>query len=911
MKKFLTVLASLILCFSLLLGACGSGDNGGDKKPDNGGGTQKPDDKPKPDDWDGTEYELELEDGCRQLTIYYNRPAGYANCDIWMWYDGKDGRGYELHRTAYGAKAVINVPDTITEVGFIIRTGCSNPGGATWDTATKDGTDNDRSVTLKGERTEIYTKAGDANSYISEDGGKTLKLLKVISLADLQDETHLKLVLSDGSAISSPSDITVKDGEGNKVEVSSVAKNVATLASALDLSKQYTVTVSDLDPAGIVPLTYFSSDEFENKYAYSGKLGVELSSDSTTFRLWAPTASKVVLNVYDGGVGGEANKTDMTKGEKGVWSHTANSNLSGKYYTYTVSTSAGVNEAVDPYAVSAGLNGKRGMILDLSTTDPDGWSDTPLNIAGYENYTDAEIWEVHVRDFSNKISSSQYKGKYLAFTERGLTNSAGVPVGVDYLVNLGITHVHLQPTFDFASVDEAKNTDSDPSNDTFNWGYDPQNYNVPEGSYATDASDGAVRVREFKQMVQGLHSAGIGVILDMVYNHTYSAESNLNAIVPYYYYRYSASGTLSNGSGCGNETASERAMMRKFMVDSVTYWQKEYNVDGFRFDLMGLHDVETMNEIKDEVHKINAKAIIYGEGWTGGTTTDSYTGAILKNIKEVNDANGKNGVSLFNDILRDAIKGSVFDIEDTGFATGANALTTGSVLFGVNGGVYDGKLGTTNKNGWWTYNASNIVNYCSAHDNNTLWDRICSVYGTAEGSLNARLSRNRLSGAIVQASLGIPFMLAGEEMLRAKINEDGSYNENSYNSSDKVNNIDWEKLTQDSSEYNMMNYYKGLIAFRKAHAALRQVDVKSGERVAVQLVNKNKAFVMYTVTDLVGGEQLLVVLNGEENAVARELPEGNWNMYVNGTQAGTTVLEENCTGSKTFNAISCYIFVKA
>ncbi|MDE7159030.1 MAG: type I pullulanase, partial [Clostridiales bacterium] len=338
-------------------------------------------------------------------------------------------------------------------------------------------------------------------------------------------------------------------------------------------------------------MTYFSSAAFSNAYTYNGNdLGVTLAENSTQFKLWAPTAASVKLNLFEAGNGGVAYKTvDLTLGEKGVWSYTENLNLDGKYYTYTVKTSLGEQEAVDPYAKSAGLNGLRGMIIDLDTTDPDGWDGTPFNNPNVENYTDAQIWEVHVRDFSNKIKSSKYKGKYLAFTERGLTEN-NVPVGIDYLVELGITHVHLLPSYDYASVDEAK------PNESFNWGYDPQNYNVPEGSYSTDPTDGAKRVTEYKQMVQALHNAGISVVMDVVYNHTYSLDSNLNKVVPYYYYRYGNDGTPSNGSGCGNETASERAMVRKYMVDSVSYWQNEYNLDGFRFDLMGVHDITTMQD---------------------------------------------------------------------------------------------------------------------------------------------------------------------------------------------------------------------------------------------------------------------------------------------------------------------------
>lgn len=849
------------------------------------------------------DYNLPLEDGKNQVTIYYNRPQGYEKCDIWFWYSGVDGRGYEWHPCAYGAKFVANVPESVTEVQFIIRTNCSDPGGSGWGTATKDGTDSDRKVKIEGKTTEIYTKAGDGNNYISKDGGNTLEIMKFLSMADMQDATHIKVTTSDGSAVKKE-DVKITAADGTEVPVASVSGSTVTLSKALDLSVSYTLSLKEYGEVGVVPLTYFSSAAFESEYTYNGTLGVELKDSSTIFRLWAPTASEVKLNIFDNGSDGKAIKTQaMKKGDKGVWSFTADENLNGKYYTYTVTTSVGTQEAVDPYAVSAGLNGQRGMILDLDSTDPENWTNTPFDNRDVENYTDAQIWEVHVRDFSNKISQSKYKGKYLAFTETGLKEN-GIPVGVDYLKELGVTHVHLLPSFDFASVDESKN-------EGFNWGYDPQNYNVPEGSYSTDPAHGEVRVKEYKQMVQALHNEGISVVMDVVYNHTYSADSNLNRIVPYYYYRYDATGMNSNGSGCGNETASERSMVRKYMVDSVKYWQSEYNLDGFRFDLMAVHDLKTMQEIEKAVHAVNPEAIIYGEGWTGGTVqlADDQK-ADLANLATLNKGtSGKtNGVAMFNDVLRDALKGSVFDIEDTGFATGAKASSLDKVLFGVTGCYNVPNFGKGN--GWSADNPTQVINYASAHDNNTLWDRICHVYGEENSTLDKRLAMNRLTAAVVQTSLGIPFMQAGEEMLRAKKNPDGSYNENSYNASDEVNNIKWNLLSSDSEQYKMMQYYKGLIAFRKSCETLRLDNVGEPRmhEYVCELVERDGAYAAVTMTNLDTNEKLLIVYNAEETEKSVTLPAGSWDLYIDGTRAGATAIQTGLSGAQTVKGISCHVY---
>ena len=912
-KKILMSVMTVLFCMLFVFAACApKGDNGGGGGGDIGGEIP---------DTPGDEYTLECPAGYRQITVYWNRAnGGYDDCDVWMWYNGGDGVALTFHECEYGGKVILNVPEDTIKVGYIVRTNCSAPGFAVWDGVIKDGSDTDRYVTLRGKSTVIYLKSGDANAYESNDGGKTLELLRYIVLADMVNTTRVNVTMSDSTVnisklyAANKNSVKIIDGNKNEVEINGITnKNVIYTNTKLDVAKPYTLHIDEYDDVGIVPATYFTSDEFKSMYTYDGPLGVDVATDKVTFRLWAPTASRVVLNVYNDGYWGES-KThiDLVRGDKGVWTYEGDrldqkgsERFVNKYYTYSVTTSMGKQEAVDPYARSAGINGGRGMILDLETTNPEGWSKTPFTsyANGYEvnNYTDANIWEIHVRDFSNMIDKSQYKGKFLAFTEEGLTNEAGIHVGIDYLKELGITHVHLLPSYDYASVDE--NSD-DPQ---FNWGYDPENYNVPEGSYSTNPADGRVRVNEYKKMVQALHKAGIGVIMDVVYNHTYSADSNFNKIVPNYYYRYTPSGVLSNGSGCGNEMASERPMVRKFIVDSVTYWQSEYNLDGFRFDLMGLHDIETMKQIEEKVHAHNPNAIIYGEGWTGGTSTLSgEEQSKLDNIGKLN-GNKANGVAMFNDVIRDGVKGSVFDIGDTGFATGAKADYLSKVLFGVQGGfanaAFSGYSGS-----WSSLSPTNVVNYISAHDNNTLWDRICYVDGTAESTLETRLAKNRLSAAIVQTSLGVPFMQAGEEMLRTKTNPDGTYNENSYNASDEVNNLKWNDLTQTSVQYKTMQYYKGLIAFRKATPTLRLATINAN---TCKVITKSGAFVEFTITNPESGEQLLIVYNATAASKTISLPAGNWNLYINGTTAGATAISSNLTGSQTIEGISCYVYKKA
>ena len=888
MKLFLNKVVGLLLVFvlvgCLVLTGCKKNNN-------NNNDNNNSDDENKPDDGyiiPEDEYTIPEEEGYNQIHFYWSYPGVIENCDIWVWWDGKEGSGYLLHECDYGAKAVINVPEEITQVGFIVRRDCSEPGGSAWGTATKDFGE-DRFAVIDAKKTYIYLKSGDSAQYSSNDGGKTLEMIKKFTLAGMTDFHKIQYSLTPKTMISSFKDVAVYDGDTKLtiLNVSTMGKEATTgiieVDEELDLSKTYKVVIEGYGEKPVVPTKIFDSKYFIENYTYDGDdLGAVINGDKTTFKVWAPTASKVVLNLFESGHEGKAYKqVEMAKGDKGVWSYTEACGH-GTYYTYTVTTSVGTQEAVDPYAKAAGLNGNRGMVVDLALTDPAGFGSEFST--GIKSYSDAVIWEVHVRDFSNKIASSKYKGKYLAFTETGLVNSSGIPVGVDYLKELGITHVHLLPVYDYQTVDEA-NPDSG-----FNWGYDPKNYNVPEGSYSTDPYNGEVRIREYKQMVQALHEAGIGVIMDVVYNHTYDANSSFNKIVPYYYYRYTATGANSSASGCGNDTASERYMFGKFMVDSVKYWTEEYNLDGFRFDLMGLHDLQTMQEVESAVHNVNPEAVIYGEGWTMGSTITGEAQANQTNISRITPTNGAiGGIAVFNDAIRDGLKGSVFSYTAKGYISGSSGSEIlNKVQFGIRGGQGAG-IG-------WTVKDAMVVNYMSAHDNNTLWDKL--LLSNPDDSEEDRVKMNKLGAGILMISRGMPFFQAGEEMLRTK---DGD--ENSYKSSDEINNIDWEALTYESKEYKTMQYYKQLIAMRKAHSIFTTV---SG---AIQITFNNLAngAMQVSFTDNTSNKRAIVIINPSQQALTYNL-NGEWNLIADGTLASTTTIRTD-SGSITVDPISIRVYV--
>ncbi len=615
-----------------------------------------------------------------------------------------------------------------------------------------------------------------------------------------------------------------------------------------------------------------------DKTAYTGNdLGATYTKKCTTFKVWSPKASSVKVNIYEHGSDEEGDpgslETKLLTLDKktGVWSCTISGDLAGKYYTYTVKNGKDVKETADVYAKACGVNGKRSMVVDLASTNPDGWeNDTHILV---ENQTDATVWEVSVADFSSSESSGvseKHRGKYLAFTESGTTVDGvqgGTSTCVDYLKKLGVRYVQIMPFYDFGSVDESKNI-----MEQYNWGYDPVNYNCPEGSYSTNPYKGEVRIKECKQMIQALHNAGIGVIMDVVYNHTYSPDSWFQYTVPNYYYRMNNDGTFSNGSGCSNDTASEHKMFRKYMIDSVTYWAKEYHIDGFRFDLMGLHDVTTMNSIRKALDNLyedgsGKKIIMYGEAWD--MPTNCAEGTVManqKNLKKMNDR-----IGAFNDGIRDAIKGSTGGV-DKGF------IQSGSGRSALRAGIAGQSDSTTG----WANVPTQCVTYASCHDNLCLYDKLVdSVYGR-DSEYRKRyedlVSMNKLSAAIVMTSQGIPFMMAGEEFARSK---DGD--ENSYSSSRELNMIDWKNLNEYS---DLIEYYRGLSRIREAFAAFTDCTAMTANNLTFK-TGLGKGISCYTINNTESGkwEKMCLVFNGSDEEQNVPL-DGEWIIIADNETAG-------------------------
>lgn len=637
-----------------------------------------------------------------------------------------------------------------------------------------------------------------------------------------------------------------------------------------------------------------------DKSAYSGNdLGASYSKKATTFKVWSPNAASVRVNIFEHGSDNEgdagsimsrAMSLDKTTG---VWSVTINGDLLNKYYTYSVTHGKTTKETADVYAKACGVNGQRSMVVDLSTTNPDGWENDKHVLV--QNQTDASVWEISVADFSSSESSGvseANRGKYLAFTEEGTTVNGvqgASSTCVDYLKKLGVKYVQIMPFYDFGSVDESKNI-----MDQYNWGYDPVNYNCPEGSYSSNPKKGEVRIKECKQMIQALHNAGIGVIMDVVYNHTYTSDSWLQRTVPNYYYRMNNDGTFSNGSGCSNDTASEHLMFRKYMIDSVTYWASEYHIDGFRFDLMGLHDVTTMNSIRTALDNLYAdgsgsQILMYGEAWDMATNCDEGTVlASQKNLKQLSDR-----IGAFDDTIRDAIKGS------TGGTDGA-FVQEGSRRANLKTGI----AGQSDTTTGWANVPSQCVTYASCHDNLSLYDKLVgSVYG-ADGKYRKRyedlVAMNKLSAAIVITSQGIPFSLGGEEFCRSK---DGD--ENSYASSRKENMLDWENVDLYS---DVIEYYRGLYKIRDAFAAFSDSTAATANSLAY-LSDVPKGVMGYTINNTESGKwsQMCVIFNGSDSA-QNVTAKGDWVVLADNKTAGLRNIK-NVTNSVKVEAHSAVIMV--
>ncbi|MEM9836831.1 MAG: type I pullulanase [Bacteroidota bacterium] len=596
-------------------------------------------------------------------------------------------------------------------------------------------------------------------------------------------------------------------------------------------------------------------------------LGLTYTAKQATFKLWSPAAAAVKLHLYesDDPATVAARVIEMEEVD-GAWTVKIAEDMAGYYYTFQIKMGEEwLPEAADPYARAVGTNGMRTHIIDLAATNPPGWEDDQSPALEHPN--DIVLYELHVRDASQHPSSGiQAKGKFVGLTELGTQSPAGLSTGIDHIKELGVTHVHLLPSFDFMSVDESRLDEPQ-----FNWGYDPQNYNVPEGSYSTDPSDGAVRIREFKQLIQTFHANGLRVVMDVVYNHTgRSEDSKFNLLAPDYYYRQNEDGSLSNASGCGNEIASDRPMVRKYIRESIAYWMKEYHIDGFRFDLMGIHDIPTMNEISRTAKEIDPTVFIYGEGWTAGDSPlpDSLR-ALKAHVPQLKD------IAAFSDDIRDGMKGSVFVHEEIGFVSGAKDVDQ-SIRFGIVGATQHPQIdyrAVNYSDAPWAPEPSQCITYASCHDNHTLWDRL--AISNPEAPEAERSAMHRLALAIVLTSQGVPFLHAGSEMQRTKGGE-----ENSYKSPDSVNAIDWSW----KETYKITNaYVQGLIQLRKNHPAFRMRSTADIQKHLSFLETEGDQVVAYQIQDAPGEEwkNILVAFNGGTSSKSVVLPAGRWLKVVN------------------------------
>ena len=607
----------------------------------------------------------------------------------------------------------------------------------------------------------------------------------------------------------------------------------------------------------------FKESDFIDFPVYEGNdLGVHWTAAKTTIKLWAPTAQRIFFRLYKTGVGGQAIKEFiLLPDELGTWIYEIRENLEGMFYTVQVRDLAGwLKEGPDIYAKATGVNGIRGMIIDPSKSNPPGWeTDTRRTMA---NPTDMLIYEVHIRDFSMSPSSGIInKGKYLGFTESGTRLPSGETTGIDHLKELGITHVHLLPVADFYTVDELNPAAH------YNWGYDPLNYNTPEGWYSTDPFDCTTRIREMKQLVQSLHNNGMGVILDVVYNHTgLIFESYFNQTVPGYFYRFNHDGTFSDGSGCGTELATEREMVRRYIVESVAYWAEEYHIDGFRFDLMGLIDIGTMNQIRQRLDQIDPGIFMYGEGWSGGQSPlQEKFRAVKSNTKQLDR------IASFCDDMRNGLKGSPFDKNNAGFISGIT-LREEQLKFAITGAVDHDQIiydFVNTSHHAWANSPEQCVNYVSCHDNLTLFDKL--QYSCPEASPETVERMARLAFGIVLTSQGVPFFLAGDEMLRSK----GGHPD-SYRSPDYVNQIEWSRKA-DYAE--LVRFVRMCAELRHQHPAFRIGNagmVKEKLRFFAKYI---PGVIAYELCDHANGDRwrrILVLLNGNNYSVEYEIPMENW-----------------------------------
>lgn len=792
-----------------------------------------------------------------EIIVHYKEQSGNTkDWNLWMWGENANGKSYEFTgEDEFGKYAKIKIDGDYNRVGFIIRTNeWEKDGGDRWIENIKDG------------RAEVWILSGDEKVYNSKPSSDlTIQKATIDSFNEITVTTNVPFNIKEqkieieGIKIKEINPFDKNGGDiTNKVKIITEQK--------IDLKQTYKVKIENLAYTNTEIGKVIRSEEFDKLFYYSGNdLGNIYSPQHTKFRVWAPTASEAKLVTYkkwNDKIGTEIN---MQQGEKGTWKAEIKGNQKGLFYTYKVKIGDKWTEAVDPYVRAASVNGDKGIVIDLNETNPKKWKANKK--PEFKKPEDAIIYELHVRDLSIQPESGiKQKGKYLGVTEKGTKGPEGVKTGLDHMKDLGVTHVQFLPIFDYASVNEE--TLNEPQ---YNWGYDPKNFNVPEGSYSTNPYEPTVRITELKQMIQVLHDNNLRVVMDVVYNHMYNAaESNFHKLVPGYYYRYNEDGTFANGTGVGNDTASERKMMRKFMVDSVTYWAKEYNLDGFRFDLMGIHDYETMNEIRKAVDQIDPSIILHGEGWDLNTPLAAELKANQKNAEKMK------GIAHFNDNIRDGLKGSVFEEKENGFVNGKQNMED-RIKKGITAGIdYD-----TNSS---TYqDPEQVLTYVEAHDNHTLWDKL--ELTNPGDSAEVRKQMHKLSSSILLTSQGIPFLHAGQEFMRTKYGD-----HNSYKSPDSINQMDWLRRAAYNNE---VDYMKGLIDLRKKYPAFRMTSTEQIKK-HISFIGAPKNVIAYSIDGKGNGnknENFMVAHNANRESVDITLPsKGPWKVLVDGKQAGSKTL---------------------
>ncbi|PEO07411.1 type I pullulanase [Bacillus toyonensis] len=792
-----------------------------------------------------------------EIIVHYKEQSGNTkDWNLWMWGENANGKSYEFTgEDEFGKYAKIKIDGDYNRVGFIIRTNeWEKDGGDRWIENIKDG------------RAEVWILSGDEKVYNSKPSSDlTIQKATIDSFNEITVTTNVPFnskeqkIEIEGIKIKEINPFDKNGGDiTNKVKIITEQK--------IDLKQTYKVKIENLAYTNTEIGKVIRSEEFDKLFYYSGNdLGNIYSPQHTKFRVWAPTASEAKLVTYkkwNDKIGTEIN---MQQGEKGTWKAEIKGNQKGLFYTYKVKIGDKWTEAVDPYVRAASVNGDKGVVIDLNETNPKKWKANKK--PEFKKPEDAIIYELHVRDLSIQPESGiKQKGKYLGVTEKGTKGPEGVKTGLDHMKDLGVTHVQFLPIFDYASVNEE--TLNEPQ---YNWGYDPKNFNVPEGSYSTNPYEPTVRITELKQMIQVLHDNNLRVVMDVVYNHMYNAaESNFHKLVPGYYYRYNEDGTFANGTGVGNDTASERKMIRKFMVDSVTYWAKEYNLDGFRFDLMGIHDYETMNEIRKAVDQIDPSIILHGEGWDLNTPLAAELKANQKNAEKMK------GIAHFNDNIRDGLKGSVFEEKENGFVNGKQNMED-RIKKGITAGIdYD-----TNSS---TYqDPEQVLTYVEAHDNHTLWDKL--ELTNPGDSAEVRKQMHKLSSSILLTSQGIPFLHAGQEFMRTKYGD-----HNSYKSPDSINQMDWLRRAAYNNE---VDYMKGLIDLRKKYPAFRMTSTEQIKK-HISFIDAPKNVIAYSIDGKGNGnknENFMVAHNANRESVDITLPsKGPWKVLVDGKQAGSKTL---------------------